>query len=85
MGGAHRNSSPHVRTFFDTEKGDLGLCICSNSESDCVALEQYLCGFTSMGNFGIRTFALLSSARTCLALGDNRLSTDFYIDGRGKK
>ena len=85
VGSAHRNSGPHVRTFFETEKGDLGLCIRSDFESDCVALEQYLCGFTSMGNFGTRAFTLLSSARTCVALGDNRLSTDFSIDGRDKE
>lgn len=85
MGSADRNCTPHIRTFFDTEESDLGLCFRSYSESDCVALEQYLCGFPPVGNFGVGTFALLSTARTCFALGDNRLSTYFPFDGGGEE
>ena len=75
----------YVCAFAHPEESSLGIHFCSNTESDCVALEQHFCWISALVNFGLGSFTLLSSAFSGFSLGDELIPDDFHPDGRGSK
>lgn len=85
VGSAHSNCSSHVCTFNIAAKSNLLICICAVAQSNCFALEQHLCWFDSMGNFGAGLIDFLFTISSGFQVGNFRLPLAVHTFGRASQ